>query len=155
MIKEVVQVELPPIEIYEAVAATSSCPPQKQIMVMITELIHQTPPVTKSSPESIARFYERFVVRASRLSREAPLDCSKHLFFINIPNVTKDQKDFVDKVLAKEGDIAKECTFEWEPVKELVLKGIFEGVRALESSHITAAAEKMDICHSRKGYLLF
>lgn len=33
----------------------------------------------------------------------------------------------------KEGDIFKECRVDWEPMKELVLKGIFEGVRALES----------------------
>lgn len=31
------------------------------------------------------------------------------------------------------GDIFEGCVIEWEPMKEIVLKGIFEGVQALES----------------------
>lgn len=31
------------------------------------------------------------------------------------------------------GDISDGCVIKWEPMKELVLRGIFEGVQVLES----------------------
>lgn len=36
-------------------------------------------------------------------------------------------------MFAKEGDIFEEAVFDWEAVKEVVLRGIFEGVQELES----------------------
>lgn len=80
----------------------------------------------------------------------------------------------------KEADIFEECIFDWEPIMELVLKGIFEGVGTLESfaildvpdqviskvTRIAMAAEKIgikialvdkvigDICARRDHFIL-
>lgn len=86
-----------------------------------------------STPDSRAHFYERLVFKSPQPSPEAYLDCSEHLFFNGILNIPQDQKDFFNKVLAKADDIFEASVIEWEPIKELVLKGIFEGARALES----------------------
>lgn len=81
-----------------------------------------------SSPDSRARFYERFVVKASQASLEARLSCDTHSFFNDIPHISQDQKNFFDKVFSKVGDIFDGCLIEWESMKELVLRGIFESV---------------------------
>lgn len=110
-----------------------SSPPQAQILPPTADPSYQTPPATTSTPDSRARFYERFVTKSPRSSPEARLDCNGHPFFVDVPNISQDQKDFFNKVLAKAGDIFEASVIEWEPIKELVLKGIFEGARALES----------------------
>lgn len=94
---------------------------------------YQTPPASTSTPDSRAPFYERFVTKSPQPSPEARLDCSGRPFFVDVPNISQDQKDFFNKVLAKAGDIFEASVIEWEPIKELVLKGIFEGAQALES----------------------
>lgn len=113
--------------------AEPSSPPQAQILPPAVEPAFQTPPVTASTPDSRAHFYERFVAKSPQTSSEARFECSGHPFFNDIPNISQDQKDFFNQVLAKAGDIFEASVIEWEPIKELVLKGIFEGVRALES----------------------
>lgn len=113
--------------------AVPSSPPRAQILPPAVEPSFQTPPATTSTPDSRARFYERFVTKSPQPSPEARLDCSGHPFFVDVPNISQDQKDFFNKVLAKAGDIFEASVIEWEPIKELVLKGIFEGARALES----------------------
>lgn len=40
-------------------------------------------------------------------------------------------KDFFLMVFTKVGDIFEGCVIEWEPMKELAVKGIFEGMQAL------------------------
>lgn len=45
----------------------------------------------------------------------------------------QEQKDFLNKVFTKEGDIFEKFRFDWQVMKELILKEIFKGVRALES----------------------
>lgn len=89
--------------------------------------------MTVSTPDSRARFYKGFVVKSPQPSPEVHLDCSGHLFFNDISNIPQDQKDFFNKVLTKAGDIFEASVIEWESIKELVLKGIFKGARALES----------------------
>lgn len=106
----------------QATTMVASSPPGEQIMTTIKEPIYQTPSATKSTLELTVKFYEWSVFRASRSSPEAPLNYSEHPFFIDIPNVPQDKKDFFYKVFAKEGEIFKGCIIEWEPVKELVLR---------------------------------
>lgn len=79
--------------------------------------------VSKSTPESTTRFYERFVVRSSHPSIETPFSCSDQPFFTDIPNVPQEQKDFFYRVFMEEVDIFGECRIDWERMKELVLKG--------------------------------
>lgn len=87
----------------------------------------------QSSPGSIARFYELFVVKASRMLTGTWLCCSGHPFFADLPNIPQKQVAFFDRVFAREGDIFEEAVFDWEATKEVMLKGIFEGVQELES----------------------
>lgn len=96
----------------------------------------QTPPATPSSPGSTSRFYERFVVRAVRRITGIWLCCSGHPFFANLPNILQGQIVFFDRVFSREGDIFEEAVSDWEAVKEVILKGIFEGVQELESFSI-------------------
>lgn len=72
----------------------ASSPPREQIMTVVVEPEYQTPPGTKSTPESTIRFYEQSVAKASRMSPEAPLNCSEHTFFIDIPMCLKIKKIF-------------------------------------------------------------
>lgn len=113
--------------------AGASSPPRAQVLSFAAGPSHQTPPVTASTPDSRARFYERFFAKSPQPSPEARLDCGGHPFFVDVPNISQDQKDFFNKVLAKVGDIFGTSVIEWEPLKELVLKGIFEAAKALES----------------------
>lgn len=76
-------------------------------------------------PDSSARFYERFVVKASQASPEARLSYDTHPFFKDIPHISQDQKNFFDKVFTKVDDIFDGCVIEWEPM--------FESVQALGS----------------------
>lgn len=113
--------------------AGPSSPPREQIIAQPPEPVFQTPPTIVSSPNLRARFYERFVTEASQASPEVRLSCDTHPFFNDIPHIPQDHKNFFDKVFSKVGDIFDGCVIEWEPMKELVLRGIFEGVQALES----------------------
>lgn len=45
--------------------------------------------------------------------------------------------------LYKEEDIFEECRIDWELMKELVLKGIFKGVRAFRSFNVLEIREKV------------
>lgn len=78
-----------------------------------------------------AQFYERFVVRVSCPLIRTPLSYSYQA--VVILDIPREQKDFFDRVFLKEGDIFEGFIFDWEPVKELILKEIFEGVQKLES----------------------
>lgn len=117
----------------QAGEAGPSSPPLEQAIAQPPEPVFQTAPPVVSSPDSRIRFYERFVVKASQASPEARLSCDTHPFFNDIPHISQDQKNFFDKVFSKVGDIFDRCVIEWEPMKELVLRGIFESVQALES----------------------
>lgn len=119
-----------PVRVEEA---GPSSPPLEQVIAQPLEPGFQSPPPVVSSPDSRARFYERFVVKASQASYEAHLSCDAHPFFKDIPHISQDQNNFFDKVFTKVGDIFDGCVIEWEPMKELVLRGIFESVQALES----------------------
>lgn len=92
--KETAAVEQPPILIIKEAAPIKSSPPKKQTVNPSPEPVYQTPPTTKSTPESIGWFYERFFVRASRPSSETPLSCSEPPFFMDIPTVPQEQKNF-------------------------------------------------------------
>lgn len=115
--------------------AEPSSPPRAQILPPAAEPIFQTPPAAVGTPDSRAHFYERFVVKFPQPSPDAHLNCSGHPFFSDIPNIPQDQKDFFNK--AKAGDIFEASVIEWEPIKELVVKGIFEGAWALESYYLS------------------
>lgn len=89
--------------------------------------------MTVSTPELRARLYERLVVKASQPSLGACLNCSSHPNFKDVLNIPQDHTDFSNKGLEKVGDIFEGCVMEWEPMMELVLKGIFEVGQTLES----------------------
>lgn len=60
---------------------------------------------TKSMPKSIARFYERFVVKASRPSIGSPstaMNTHSLRIFLRFP---QEHKVFFDYVFSREGDI--------------------------------------------------
>lgn len=69
-----------------------SSPSREQTIISLTESIFQTPLVTVSTPDSRARFYERFVVNASQSSPEFHLNCSNHPFSNEAPNIPQGQK---------------------------------------------------------------
>lgn len=72
-------------------------------------------------------------MKESHPSIETPLSCGEHPFFVDLLNVPQERKDFFDKVFVKDENIFEGYVFDWEPMKELVLRGIFEGKQALES----------------------
>lgn len=106
--------------------------PRDQIITSLPESTFQTPPATRNSPGSTSWFYERFVVRAARPTTGVWLCCSSHPFFADLSNMPQDQIAFFNRVFAREGDIFEEAVFDLEAVKEVILKGIFEGVQELE-----------------------
>lgn len=57
IIEKVAPVEQPPTEINEEIVVVVSSPPREQAINAITELVFQTPPATKSTPESTVGFY--------------------------------------------------------------------------------------------------
>lgn len=85
---------------------------------------------------STTQFCELFIVRASRPPTGTWLCCNGHSFFMNLPNVPQDQIVVFNHVFAKEGDIFEGSICDWEAMKELILKDIFEGVQELESFSI-------------------
>lgn len=126
-----VEAEETPIETMQEPVETSS-PPRGQIRT-ISESTFQTPPAMQSSPGSTSRFYERFVASAARPPTGVWLCCSGHPFFADLPNISREQIAFFDRVFAKEGDIFEGAVFVWEAVKEVILTGLFDGVQELES----------------------
>lgn len=126
--KEIISPHLLEPSFAQAGEAGPSSPPLEQVIAQPLEPVFQTPPPVVSSPDWRARFYERFVVKASQASLEARLSCDTHSFFNDIPHISQDQKNFFDKVFSKVGDIFDGCLIEWESMKELVLRGIFESV---------------------------
>lgn len=93
--------------------------------------MYETPLATKSTLELTARFCEclwsRLLVHHLRL-----LLTAKSTPFLSITQRDPRSNELFNKVIAKEGDIFDECVIKWEPVKELVLRGIFKGVQAFE-----------------------
>lgn len=51
--------------------------------------------------------------------------------FLGYPRDPPRAESFYDCIFAKEGDIFKEFMFDWAPVKKLILKEIYEGVKKL------------------------
>lgn len=100
----------------------------------------RSPCLDSSSDEEHARVDSpvlwRFIMRACRPSIETPFRCRRHPIFEDIPNTPQQQRDFFDHFFMKEGDIFEEFMFDWEPVKELILKEIFKGMQELESFNI-------------------
>lgn len=82
-------------------------------------------------PKSAIHLYEHFVMKASRPSLGIFLCFNDHLFFSDIPDIPQKQRDFFG-VFAKEGDIFERFIFDWRSRKELILRGIFEGLQELE-----------------------
>lgn len=80
--------------------AGPSSPSLEQVIAQPPESVFQTPPPVVSSPNSRARFYERFIVKASQASPEARLSCDMHPFFKDIHHISQDQKNFFDKVFS-------------------------------------------------------
>lgn len=86
---------LPPEQSPEPVEEVGpSSPPWEQTIILPSEPLFQTLPVTVSTPNLRARFYERFVVRASQPSLGVHLSCSSHPFFKDVLNIPQDHKDF-------------------------------------------------------------
>lgn len=52
------------------------------------------------------------------------------------PRYPQEQTTFFHRVFAKEGDIFEGSICEWEAMKELILRGIFEGLQELKSFSI-------------------
>lgn len=98
----------------------------------------QTLPVTKSTPESTVRFYNRFVVKAS-LSWRRPVLRPRLLslqwasILCWYPRYTSKAKGLLWHRLHEGWRYLLRMYIWVEPMKELVLRGIFEGVRMLES----------------------
>lgn len=76
------------------------------------------------------------VVRLSRPPTRTWLCCISHPFFSDIPNIPHEQTTFFHRVFAKEGDSFEGSICDWEVMKELILRGIFEGLQELESFSI-------------------
>lgn len=96
----------------------------------------------KSTRELTARFYKRFLVRASRLSSRLLLVAASTRSSLISPTCLKNMKTS-SRSLYKEEDIFEECRIDWELMKELVLKGIFKGVRAFRSFNVLEIREKV------------
>lgn len=127
IIEEIVQVERPWTQINEEDALLISSPPRDRAISPIVEPVFQTPPVTRSTPDS--RFYQRFVVKASHPLIETPLNCSEHPFF--------------GLVFNKERDIFDIFMFDYARMKELILNKIFESVQELEPFDILDVPEEV------------
>lgn len=74
-----------PMQVEEA---GPSSPPHEQIIAQPSEPVFQTPPPVVSSPDSRARLYERFVVKAAQASPKVRLSCDTHPFFNDIPPIS-------------------------------------------------------------------
>lgn len=69
-----------------------SSPHREQTISQSPEPVFQTPPPIVSSPELRARFYERFVVKASQASPKVRLSCDTDPFFNDIPIFLKTKR---------------------------------------------------------------
>lgn len=83
-IEDPILIEQPPVLILVEAAPMIRSPPTDQVVTPPPKTIYQTPPATQNTPESIARFYEYFVVKVFRPSTGAPLCCGDHPFFADI-----------------------------------------------------------------------
>lgn len=97
-------------------------------MIPPSEPVYQTSSTTQSKLEATTCFYERFVVKPSRPSIGTPLCYNDHPFFVDIPDTSQEERDIFGRVFTKEGNIFEGFIFDWGPIKELILRGIFEGM---------------------------
>lgn len=95
------------------------------------EPIYQTSSVIKSMPESTMLFYKHFVLRAFYPLIGTPLCCSGHPFFANIL-ISLSSTKFLWLCFFEGIGHLRGFIFDWKPMKELLLRGIFEGARELK-----------------------
>lgn len=73
------------------------------------------------------------MVKATRSSPEASVSCNEYPFFRQYSQRALRSKRLLQQCSCEGGGhLFDECIIVWEAVKELILKGIFEGVQALK-----------------------